>query len=374
MPYDAILLVSFGGPEKEADVLPFLENVLRSKNVPRERLLIVADHYYQFGGKSPLNEQNRKLVRALEKELSQHQIELPVYWGNRNWHPLLPDTLRQMRENGVKRALAFVTSAYSSYSGCREYRENIAAAQKSLGEGAPKVDKLRVFFNHPGFIEAVVDYAKQAFSELPASDATNAQLIFTAHSIPISVAQGSRYQAQLQEASRLVAERLKEARGGRTGFNLVYQSRSGPPSQAWLEPDILDFLRAVKHQAESDSVVLVPIGFVSDHIEVLYDLDTAAKGLCAEMGLRMARAQCPGSHPRFIQMIRELVVERMESERIEVERLKSGETGGRSPVRPALGIFGPSHDTCPEDCCPAHQPPASVRPSETPISLSNSIP
>ena len=352
MPYDAILLVSFGGPEKEADVLPFLENVLRGKNVPRDRLLAVADHYYQFGGKSPLNEQNRKLVAALEKELSQHQIKLPVYWGNRNWHPLLQDTMRQMKDNGVKRALAFVTSAYSSYSGCREYRENIATALESLGEGSLQVDKLRVFFNHPRFIEVTVDYATAALRELPIDDSTRAQLTFTAHSIPVSVAQGSQYQAQLQEASRLVAERLGAVRGGRTDFDLVYQSRSGPPTQPWLEPDILDFLRDLKRQGKSKSVVLVPIGFVSDHIEVLYDLDTAAKALCAELGLRMARAQCVGTHPRFVQMIRELIVERME-----IERLHADGTDGEGFERPALGGLGPSHDVCPEDCCPAPQRP-----------------
>ena len=355
MPYDAILLVSFGGPEKAVDVLPFLENVLRGKNVPRDRLLAVADHYYQFGGKSPLNEQNRKLITALEKELSQHQIKFPVYWGNCNWHPLLRDTLRQMKDNGVKRALAFVTSAYSSYSGCREYRENIATALESLGEAVPQVDKLRVFFNHPRFIEAIVDYATVALRELPSDDSSYAQLIFTAHSIPVSMAQGSQYQAQLQEASRLVAERLQVARGGRTDFDLVYQSRSGPPTQPWLEPDILDFLRELKQQGKSESVVLVPIGFVSDHIEVLYDLDTAAKGLCVELGLRMARAQCVGTHPRFVQMIRQLIVER-----IEVEALKSKGIVDQGFVRQALGVLGPSQDVCPEDCCPAPQPLTSV--------------
>jgi len=353
MPYDAILLVSFGGPEKEADVLPFLENVLRDKNVPRERMLAVADHYYRFRGKSPLNEQNRKLKAALEKELAMHQIKLPVYWGNRNWHPLLPDILREMKGNGIQRALAFVTSAYSSYSGCREYRESIEAARQNLGEGAPVVDKLRVFFNHPGFVEAVVDYAIAAFHELPASEHARAQLVFTAHSIPVSVAQGSRYQAQLQEASRLVADRMAPMRGGRTDFRLVYQSRSGPPSQPWLEPDILDFLLEVRQQGTTESAVLVPIGFVSDHIEVLYDLDTAAKALCEELGLRMSRAQCAGTHPRFIQMIRELVVERME-----VERRKMEGIGNEGLVRLALGVLGPSHDLCPEDCCPAPQRPA----------------
>jgi ferrochelatase len=350
MPYDAILLVSFGGPEKEADVLPFLENVLRGKNVPRERMLAVADHYYLFGGKSPLNELNRTLKAELENELERHQVKLPVYWGNRNWHPLLPDTLRQMRDNGVRRALAFVTSAYSSYSGCRQYRENLEAARQSVGPGAPVIDKLRVFFNHPGFIEAIVDNVSAAVRELPASEHSRARLIFTAHSVPTAVADGSRYQAQLQEASRLVAERMAVVRGGRTDFDLVYQSRSGPPSQPWLEPDILDFLHQIKDQKDTESVVLVPIGFVSDHIEVLYDLDTAAKALCEELGLQMRRAQCPGTHPRFIQMIRELVLERMEVERLKTQGIEGGDF-----ARPALGVLGPCHDVCPEDCCPAPQ-------------------
>ena len=291
MPYDAILLVSFGGPEKEADVLPYLENVLRGKNVPHKRMLAVAEHYYKFDGRSPINAQNRQLIASLEKELIRLEIKLPVYWGNRNWHPMLHDTLRQMKQNGVKRALAFMTSAYSSYSGCRQYRENILAACESIGNDAPRVDKLRVFYNHQGFIEAVANYAIEAFGELPASDRTQAQLVFTAHSIPMSMAQSSRYEDQLQEASRLVSERLVSERGGRTDFDLVFQSRSGPSSQPWLEPDILDYLREFKSKGKSQNVVIVPIGFVSDHMEVLYDLDTEAKELCLELGLRMARAR-----------------------------------------------------------------------------------
>ncbi len=356
MPYDAILVVSFGGPEKEADVLPFLENVLRGKNVPRERMLSVAEHYRHFNGKSPINEQNRKLIAALEKELAQHQLKLPVYWGNRNWHPLLPDALNQMKEDGVKRALAFVTSAYSSYSGCRQYRENIAAASKIVGEGAPDIDKLRVFFNHPGYIEAIVDYSSEAFRRLSEAERPRAQLVFTAHSIPLSMAQGSRYQPQLEEASRLVAERLAVERGGRADFSLVYQSRSGPVSQPWLEPDILDFLRQYKQKGGIGPVVVVPIGFVSDHMEILYDLDTEAQALCRELGLRMVRVPCVGTHPRFVQMIRELVVERMEAERMAEQR------GAHDPVRLALGVLGPGHDVCPADCCPAPQrPPVPAR-------------
>lgn len=347
MPYDAILVVSFGGPEREADIIPFLENVLRGKEVPRERMLAVAEHYYHFNGHSPINEQNRNLIAALKKELAEHQIALPVYWGNRNWHPLLVDTLDQMKKDGVKRALAFMTSAFSSYSGCRQYRENIIAAREVVGEGAPVVDKLRVFFNHPGFIEAVADNAANGLRQLGESERAGAQLIFTAHSIPVSMAQSSKYQPQLEEASRLVAGRLAGERCGRTDFELVYQSRSGPPTQPWLEPDILDFLREYKVGGGKDAVVIVPIGFVSDHMEVLYDLDTEAKGLCAELGLRMVRVPCAGTHPRFVAMIREII-----QERIAIE-------GGAGNVdRPALGGMGASHDVCAADCCPRRAVPS----------------
>lgn len=347
MSYDAILIVSFGGPEKPADVIPFLENVLRGKDVPRERMLAVAEHYYHFDGRSPINEQNRNLIAALKKELADHDIQLPVYWGNRNWHPLLPDTLAQMKNDGIKSALAFFTSAFSSYSGCRQYRENIAAAREAVGEGAPIVDKLRVFFNHPGFIAAVSENTKAGLLQLTEDERKLAKLIFTAHSIPLSMAQTSKYQAQLEEASRLVAEEVAPERYGLLDFDLVYQSRSGPPTQPWLEPDILDFLRQYKETGGSDPVVIVPIGFVSDHMEVLYDLDTEAKDLCAELGLRMVRVPCAGTHPRFIAMIRELILERTSAETTAVERT-------------ALGILGPSHDICPADCCPAPRRPVLV--------------
>jgi len=346
MPYDAILIVSFGGPETEADVIPFLENVLRGKDVPRERMLSVAEHYYHFNGKSPINDQNRKLIAALKKELAEHQIELPVYWGNRNWHPLLADTLGQMKKDGVKRALALMTSAFSSYSGCRQYRENIAVAREAVGEGAPVVDKLRVFFNHPGFIEAVADNTTDGLRQLLEVERGRAKLVFTAHSIPLPMAQSSQYQPQLQEASRLVAERVAGERGGRSDFDLVYQSRSGPPTQPWLEPDILAFLRDYKQSGGNDPVVVVPIGFVSDHMEVLYDLDTEARDLCRELGLRMVRVPCAGTHPRFVSMIRELILERI-----------AVDEGSVNVERPALGLLGPNHDVCPADCCPAPRRP-----------------
>jgi ferrochelatase len=333
MTYDAILLVSFGGPEKNEEVLPFLENVLRGRNVPRERMLQVAKHYYQFGGKSPINDQNRALMIALKQELSVHGIDLPIYWGNRNWHPMLADTLAQMKADGVRRALAFVTASYSSYSSCRQYRENIADAQLSAGTGAPQIEKIRAYFNHPGFIDATVDRARQAFESLPAELRNEVHVVYTAHSIPASMANGCKYVEQLTEASRLVSGRL-----GRSGDPLVFQSRSGSPAQPWLEPDILDHLRTIRAKA----VVIVPIGFVSDHMEVIYDLDTQARELCNELGMVMVRAGTAGTHPWFVRMVRELIEERLLG----------------SHHRPALGELGPSHDECPLDCCPAPARPA----------------
>jgi ferrochelatase len=327
---DALLVVSFGGPDGPDDVLPFLENVLRGRNVPRERMLEVAEHYDHFSGKSPINEQNRRLIAALEAELAAHGPRLPIYWGNRNWHPLLADTLRQMANDGIRHALAFVTSAYSSYSGCRQYREDIARAQLEVGPSAPLVDKLRVFFNHPGFIEPMIERTNDALAQVPADRRATAPLVFTAHSIPQAMADGCRYEAQLREACRLVAEGV-----GRANWQLVYQSRSGPPQQPWLEPDIRDYLRELPRAAGLRDVVIVPIGFTSDHLEVLYDLDTEARQLCDELGINMVRAATVGIHPRFIRMIRELIVERM-----------SGST-----ERPALGTLGPNPDVCLENCC-----------------------
>ena len=327
--YDALLLVSFGGPEGPDDVMPFLENVLRGRNVPRERMLEVAEHYQQFGGVSPINEQNRALLAAIERELQQHGPKLPVYWGNRNWHPMLPDTLAQMKRDGVQRAIALFTSAYSSYSGCRQYRENVAAAQEAVGDAAPQVDKLRVFFNHPGFVEPMVERTREAMAKLPEDRRSSAVLLFTAHSIPLGMARNCAYEKQLNEASRLVAERV-----GSNPWQLVYQSRSGPPTQPWLEPDVCDALEVLAGQGTTD-VVVVPIGFISDHIEVLFDLDSQARDKALELGMNFARAGTVGVHPRFVQMVRELIVERMSD----------------SPDRLALGSLGPSHDVCPIDCC-----------------------
>jgi protoporphyrin/coproporphyrin ferrochelatase len=337
MNYDAILVVSFGGPESPEDVIPFLENVLRGRNVPRERMLTVAEHYYHFGGKSPINQQARELIAALETELAQHGPKLPVYWGNRNWHPLLGETLVQMKKDGVRRALAFVTSAYSSYSGCRQYREDVARAQREVGEGAPEVDKLRVFFNHPGFVDATAERVAEALAAVPAEAKGNVQVVYIAHSIPVSMAATSDYVRQLEEVRRLVSQKL-----GIRNHALVYQSRSGAPGQPWLEPDILDYLRTVRTNNLASAVVLAPISFISDHMEVLYDLDVEARQLCDSLPLPMTRAKTVGVHPKFIAAIRELIVERMNP----------------GSERRSLGNLGPRADVCTEDCCPTPQRPA----------------
>ena len=332
--YDALLLVSFGGPEGPDDVMPFLENVLRGRNVPRERMLEVAEHYQHFGGVSPINGQNRALIDALRKEFDAQGPTLSIYWGNRNWHPMLTDTIQQMADDGIQRALAFVTSAFSSYSGCRQYREDIARAQAQVGVRAPQIDKLRMFFNHPGFIEAVADRLESAIEDYDAERRARAAYVFTAHSLPRAMAAGCRYVEQLRESCRLVAERA-----GIKDWNLVYQSRSGPPSQPWLDPDVCDYLKQLAIDEVQD-VVIVPIGFVSDHMEVLFDLDTEAQQVCQRLGCQMIRVATPGTHPAFVGMIRDLIVERMM----------------KTPQRACLGTLGPSHDVCPEDCCPPGRP------------------
>ena len=328
--YDAILFVSFGGPEGPDDVMPFLENVLRGKNVPRERMLEVAEHYMHFDGISPINEQCRDLIAALRIELAHHQIHLPIFWGNRNWNPLLTDTFQEMKEKGVKRAIAFFTSTFSSYSGCRQYRENIAAAQEAIGEGATQVDKLRMPYNHPSFIQAQVDCLKKAFEKIPEELRATTPVLFCAHSIPNSMADNCNYQRQLLEASRLTAEAC-----GVTNWELTFQSRSGPPTQPWLEPDVGDRIRELHTTTGIKSIVLQPIGFLSDHMEVLYDLDEEAAEVAKELDIAFSRAPTVGVHPAFVAMIRELIQERMNP----------------AVEKRAIGKFGPNHDVCPVDCC-----------------------
>jgi protoporphyrin/coproporphyrin ferrochelatase len=301
--YDALLVVSFGGPEGMDDVIPFLENVLRGRNVPRERMLQVAHHYEMFGGVSPINQQNRELIAALGRELESNGPPLPIYWGNRNWHPLLPDTLRKMASDGVRNALAFVTSAYSSYSSCRQYLQNIADAQAQVGPTAPRVEKLRVFYNHPLFIQANVDHIRDTWAQV--NDPESAHLVFTAHSIPESMAAKCDYAMQLEQTATLIAEALNTK-----NWELVYQSRSGSPSQPWLGPDICDHLKTLR-EAGVKEVVVAPIGFVSDHMEVVYDLDVEARRVAEEIGMNLMRARTAGTHPAFVRMIRELMLERI---------------------------------------------------------------
>ena len=327
--YDAILVVSFGGPEGMEDVIPFLENVLRGRNVPRERMLGVANHYELFGGVSPINGQNRKLIAALQQLLETKGPQLPIYFGNRNWHPLLADTLSKMRDDGVQKALAFVTSAYSSYSSCRQYLEDIERARAAVGADAPRVEKLRAFYNHPGFIEANVANIQSALARVPEERRMMAQLVFTAHSIPESMAQRCDYEVQLRETSKLIAAALDSEK-----WELVFQSRSGSPAQPWLGPDVCDYLREL-HAAGNKDVVVAPIGFVSDHMEIIYDLDTEAMELCRELGVNMIRAGTAGTHPAFIEMIRELILER---------------TNPETPRR-AVGTMGPRESVCQPGCC-----------------------
>ncbi|MEY4579014.1 MAG: Ferrochelatase [Pseudomonadota bacterium] len=342
--YDAVLVLGFGGPEKPDDVMPFLENVVRGRNVPRERLLAVAEHYHHLGGKSPINDQCRALITALRTELDQHGIALPIYWGNRNWQPLLEDTLRKMREDGVRRAAVYVTSAFSSYSGCRQYQEDMDKARAAVGEGAPELDKLRIFYNHPGFVDAVTERVRERVAQLAEPAQTQARFVFTAHSIPLGMASGCDYVAQLNEIAAIVSERF-----GRSSFDVVFQSRSGPPQVPWLEPDIGDHLRTLAAQGGVKAVVVIPLGFVSDHMEVVWDLDHEAKVIADEVGLELQRVGTVGEHPLFIAMLRELIEERL---------------GTVTTRRTCLGS-APRPDRCAPGCCaytPGRPPSAGGRP------------
>jgi ferrochelatase len=308
--------------------MPFLENVLRGKNVPRERMLEVAEHYHHFGGVSPINQQCRNLIDALDRELAQHQIDLPIYWGNRNWHPMLSATVQKMRDEGVKNVIAFFTSLYSSYSGCRQYREDLYAACDQSGISFQTIDKLRMPYNHPLLVEIMSDSLSNELKYTSNSDDT--LVLFCAHSIPTAMADRCAYQDQLQETARLTAGLAKHQR-----WELVYQSRSGPANQPWLEPDICDRIEQLKDQHELSSVIVHPIGFISDHMEVLYDLDHEAKDLCESLGIEFRRAATCGTDPRFAQLIRELVEERCDP----------------GMTRAAVGKFPANHDVCPANCC-----------------------
>ncbi len=311
--------------------MPFLENVTRGRNVPRARLEEVAESYMRFGGRSPINDQCRDLIAALKTELATHAIDLPIYWGNRNWHPFIEDTMRQMAADGIRRAIVFVTSAYSSYSACRQYLEDIERARDAVGEGAPECVKLRHFHDRPGFLDALADRLQSAFDRIPKADWAAAHLLFTAHSVPLAMARSSRYVQQLEEVAAHLAARM-----GHPDYRLVWQSRSGPPSQPWLEPDIKDALSEIASGDGSRTVVVQPIGFISDHMEVIVDLDTQAMEHARSLGLEMVRAGTAGTHPRFVSMIRELIE----------ERLNSGEAA----------------NPCLANCCPSPQMLAGISP------------
>jgi len=315
--YDALIVVSFGGPEKPDDVMPFLENVTRGRGIPRERLMEVAEHYYHFGGKSPINDQNRALIAVLRELFASEGPDIPIYWGNRNWHPMLTDTVRQMKADGIKRAAAFITSAFGSYSGCKQYKEDIARSVAEV-EGAPEIIPVPLFWNQEGFQGPMTERIQAALAEF--GDAP-VHLAFTAHSVPMSMASTGPYVEQLNTACNTIATRL-----GVSDWKLVYQSRSGPPTQPWLEPDILQHIRQ-QNEASQKNIVIAPIGFISDHMEVLFDLDTEAAELCGELGMKMVRAATVGTHPDFIRLIRELIT---------VCRV------------------------CPPDCCPRPQRPATA--------------
>ncbi|HET6562174.1 MAG TPA: ferrochelatase [Marmoricola sp.] len=358
-PYDALLVVSFGGPEKREDVVPFLENVTRGRGIPRERLEEVGEHYFLFGGRSPINDLNRAFIAAVEEDLDGAGIDLPVFWGNRNWDPTLADALRRMRDHGVRRALCLFTSAYASYSGCRQYRENLADAVAEVGEGAPRLDRVRHYFNHPGFVEPMVDATLAALAELPARCRNDARILYVTHSIPLAMndasgrgggpgqvgadRDGGAYVAQHLSVAAEISERVRQQTGHRFGSELVYCSRSGAPHVPWLEPDIGERITELGKE-EVPAVAVVPIGFVSDHMEVVYDLDTEARAVAEEARVVFARAATAGLDPRFVRVVRDLLLERAAAER-------AREAGRPGPVRPAVGGLEPSWDVCPAGCC-----------------------
>jgi len=329
---EALLLLSFGGPEGHDDVMPFLENVTRGRGIPRERLEEVAGHYHHFGGVSPINDQNKALLAALEDGLRAAGIDLPVYWGNRNWAPYVEDVWQQMADDGIEHAYVLATSAYASFSGCRQYHEDVARARAAMtgdagAPGGPTAEKLPHYFDAEGFVQANAEALAAALAGLPDDVRDGARLVATAHSIPDVMAavagpDGHAYEAELQAAARLVVDRVVPGRP----VDLVWQSRSGPPSVPWLEPDVNDHLKALAAAGEK-AVILLPVGFVSDHLEVIWDLDNEAKETAEELGLTFARAATAGTHPAFVGSLVELLAER------------------RAGGEPRLGT------NCPPSCC-----------------------
>ena len=357
-PYDALVLASFGGPEAPEQVVPFLENVTRGRGIPRERLEVVGEHYFAFGGRSPINDQNRALLGALRREMDARGLDgLPLVWGNRNWEPYLTDALRGAHDGGARRVLVLATSAYSSYSGCRQYREDVAGALTTLaGEGrAMSADKVRHYFNHPGFTAANTDAVLAALGRLDDAGAgAAAHLVFVTHSIPTAMAEtagpdGHRYERQHQAVVDEVTARVQGATGRSVPATLVYCSRSGPPTQPWLEPDVNDFLRSLEGVS---GVVVSPVGFISDHMEVAFDLDTEARATCEEIGLPMERAATAGTDPAFVTGLVDLVLERAAAEAAGESAVgrPAGEVASAVP-RPAVGAVPASWDVCPVGCC-----------------------
>jgi len=360
-PYDALLLYSFGGPNKPEDVVPFLRNVTAGKGIPDERLEEVGEHYYGFGGKSPINEQNLALKAALEAELAARGIDLPVVWGNRNWEPYTSDAIDELEKLGAKRAVALVTSAYASYSGCRQYREDLAVTLDKRGQLGPdgstgvQFDKVRAYFNHPGFVQANVDAVVEAYAELAAKGGSgaDAKLVFVTHSIPDTMEAASgvghaTYSEQHLDVAALVAAAVGEQLGHDVEWELAYCSRSGPPSQPWLEPDVNDLLT---ERAEEGlrNVVLSPIGFVSDHMEVAYDLDTEALATAAGLGMTAVRAGTVGTRAPFVQGLVDLIVERAGLAR--GERVDEA-TVGSLPAFPSVAP--------PLSCLRRHEEPSGI--------------
>lgn len=341
-PYDALLLVSFGGPEAPEEVMPFLERVTAGRGIPAERLQEVAEHYHHFGGRSPINDQCRDLLTALGEEMGARGIDLPLYWGNRNSDPFLADTFAALENDGHSRVVAVLTSAYSSYSGCRQYRENLAAAMpvhQPFG-----LDRVRHYFNHPGFVAANADAVAAALAELP-DGGNGARVVFVTHSIPtamneVSGPSGNAYVEQHRDAAAAVMRALasRGLGGEEPEWDLVYCSRSGSPRVPWLEPDVNDHLRTLREDGV-DSVVLAPIGFISDHMEVVFDLDTEARETADELGLAMSRAATAGTHPAFVEGLVDLVLER------------AAQARGANPEQPVAGELAPSHVVCPVGCC-----------------------
>jgi ferrochelatase len=343
--YDAVILAGFGGPEGQDDVIPFLRNVTRGRGVPDERLEEVAQHYRHFGGVSPINAQNRALKAALESELADRGIDLPVIWGNRNWQPYLPDALREAHDRGFRTLLGLATSAYSSYSGCRQYREDFASAlAETQLEGELRIDKVRQYFDHPGFVRPFVDGVRSAIGELTdrGFGADAIRVLFSTHSIPSQDAEhsgpdGHAYERQHLAVAEVVMTEAGALGGGQDiGWELVYQSRSGPPTVPWLEPDINDVIRELPGRGV-EAIVIVPLGFVSDHMEVLWDLDTDAMETSDALGIVALRVPTPGVDPAYVTGLVDLILERV--------------NGTPKVDRPAETNLGPWYDVCRPGCC-----------------------